>query len=205
VGKSRDAPFAWNWKPPAYFGCIGLGYIIVETVLIQRFVLLLEHPAYAAAAVVAGMLISSGVGSYLWERYHGHQLMTVAIVTIAVGLLIHGVAGGWIIHAAVGLPMLWKCIIAALLVLPLGIAMGIPLPAGMTSRSVTGPTVAAWCWGVNGSASIVASPVSVIIAMGWGFSAAVLIALGFYVLAFVIFNSLHSAQSGENYIADAEK
>ena len=43
-----------------YFIAVGLGYILVEISLIQRFVLFLGHPTYALTVVVFSLLLSSG-------------------------------------------------------------------------------------------------------------------------------------------------
>ncbi|MFQ5772430.1 MAG: hypothetical protein ACE5HX_17980, partial [bacterium] len=51
-----------------YFFCIGLAYMLIEIVLIQRFILVLEHPLYAASAVIASLLLSSACGSYVSNK-----------------------------------------------------------------------------------------------------------------------------------------
>src|SRR5206468_4481241 len=52
-----------------YFIAVGLGYILVEISLIQRFVLFLGHPTYALTVVVFLMLLSSGIGSLASRRW----------------------------------------------------------------------------------------------------------------------------------------
>src|SRR5262249_39037924 len=52
-----------------YFIAVGLGYILVEVSLIQRFVLFLGHPTYALTVVVFLMLLSSGFGSLVSRRW----------------------------------------------------------------------------------------------------------------------------------------
>ena len=44
-----------------YFLCIGVGYILIQVALIQKFVLFLGHPTYALTVIVFSMLVSSGV------------------------------------------------------------------------------------------------------------------------------------------------
>ena len=50
------------------FGCLGLGYVLVEMVLVQKLTLYLGNPVYALAVVLCGMLIFSGLGSLLSAR-----------------------------------------------------------------------------------------------------------------------------------------
>jgi len=51
-----------------YFLCLGAGYIMIQVALIQKFVLLLGHPAYALTVIVFSMLVASGAGSYWSPR-----------------------------------------------------------------------------------------------------------------------------------------
>ncbi|MEJ7583924.1 MAG: hypothetical protein WKF43_07505, partial [Acidimicrobiales bacterium] len=52
----------------SYFTFIGLGFIIFEVVLIQRFVLFLGFPTYALSVVHFALLLCTGVGSALSAR-----------------------------------------------------------------------------------------------------------------------------------------
>ena len=51
-----------------YFVCIGVGYILIQVALIQKFILFLGHPTYALTVIIFSMLISSGLGSYYSRR-----------------------------------------------------------------------------------------------------------------------------------------
>jgi spermidine synthase len=59
-------PGTW---PLLYFVAVGLGYILMEVALIQRFVLFLGHPTYALTVVVFLLLLSSGAGSLAARRW----------------------------------------------------------------------------------------------------------------------------------------
>lgn len=52
------------------FLTLGLGYLFMEMVLIERLVLFLANPGYAVAVVLAGLLFVSGWGS----AWAGRQL-----------------------------------------------------------------------------------------------------------------------------------
>lgn len=178
-----------GWRLRAYFISIGLAYIIIEVALLQRFVLLLEHPAYAASGVVAGLLISSGLGSMIWGRIGSaerRKLLPLAFGAIGVFLLFQVLFGSAVIHGLIQLPIFVKALIAAILVIPLGIAMGIPLPAGITKAGQQGSSTVAWCWAVNGAASVVASSLGVALAMAYGFATVLAVGLVCYVIAFVL-------------------
>ncbi|HET9435069.1 MAG TPA: hypothetical protein VFO37_14985, partial [Chitinophagaceae bacterium] len=51
-----------------YFSGLGAGYMLLEIVLIQKFILFFGNPVYAAAFVICSMLLSSGAGSYYSSR-----------------------------------------------------------------------------------------------------------------------------------------
>lgn len=185
----KTARFPGRGALLGYFVAIGLAYIMIETVLLQRFVLLLENPGTAASAVVAGLLISSGLGSWLWEKTPDamrFKRLRAAFALIGGGMLIHVTLGYGLVHAMIGWPMALKVSATAVLVLPLGLAMGMPLPAGMTAAGVRGSGTVAWCWAVNGAASVVASPLAVTLAMAYGFDAVLTTALVAYGGAFLL-------------------
>ena len=59
-------------RPPAaslsFFGFLGVGFLVLEVVLIQRFVLFLGFPTYALSVVLCALLVSTGVGALLTTR-----------------------------------------------------------------------------------------------------------------------------------------
>ncbi|HEU5040253.1 MAG TPA: hypothetical protein VFT84_05515, partial [Gemmatimonadales bacterium] len=61
-GADRGAPLV------GYFGALGLAYLAAEIAAIQQLTLLLGHPVYAVAAVLAAALIGSGIGSVWSDR-----------------------------------------------------------------------------------------------------------------------------------------
>src|SRR5204862_5422336 len=71
--------------PLSYFIAVGLGYILVEITLIQRFVLFLGHPTYALTVVVFSLLLSSGAGSVMARRWiaDAQKLRMVLIAVVA--------------------------------------------------------------------------------------------------------------------------
>ena len=52
-----------------YFAGLGLGYILIEVVLIQRFSLFLGYPVYSLSVVLFTMLLSSALGSLASGRF----------------------------------------------------------------------------------------------------------------------------------------
>src|SRR6185312_5387874 len=92
-----------------YFVAIGLGYILVEIALIQRFVLFLGHPTYALPVVVFLMLLSSGAGSVVSRRWIANPARVwLPLIIIASALLIDVWILPPILNSLVGAPFAVK-------------------------------------------------------------------------------------------------
>ena len=65
-----------------YFGCLGLGFMLVEIAVMQQLSLVLGHPAYSVSVTLAGMLIACGIGSLVAgvaaRRWRGNDLYAPA-------------------------------------------------------------------------------------------------------------------------------
>ena len=77
--------------------------------------------------------------------------------------------------------------VAVAMLVPIGVALGIPMPTGLRLLSRTAPQMIAWAWGMNGALSVVGATLAIFIAMNWGFTVALLAALGTYLLAAAAF------------------
>jgi hypothetical protein len=81
----------------AYFALLGLGFMFVEVPLIQGMILPLENPSYAVAVVLASVLICSGSGSLLSQRYEAlrrpRTVLILSLLIIPYGLLLTMLAG----------------------------------------------------------------------------------------------------------------
>ena len=166
----------------AYFGGIGLAYMLMEISFIQRLALFLSHPVATVAVVLAGFLCFSGLGSYVSQRW-SHQ-PGPAIMTAGVGICLIGVIYllWWDQIIAVFQPASWplRCIIALALQGPLAFLMGIPFPLGLQRLSEHAASLTPWAWGVNCFASVIAASLAVCIATSYGHSTVLLLAMGLY-------------------------
>lgn len=54
-----------RWTCVAYFAALGLGFIVIEIGLLERFLMFLGQPIYTYAVVLASLLISTGIGSHV--------------------------------------------------------------------------------------------------------------------------------------------
>ncbi|MBF5040979.1 MULTISPECIES: spermidine synthase [Myxococcaceae] len=158
-----------------YFAGLGLGFIMVEIALLQRFTLFLGQPVYTLAVVLASLLAFTGVGSALAERAlvrsGGDPLRTLrtAIPVLLALLLLTALATPLVFRAALGLDLPWRVVLSALMVAPLGIALGVPFPTGLREVAARAPELIPWAWGVNGFFTVIGSVAALMLGMGLGF------------------------------------
>jgi hypothetical protein len=156
----------------AYFGFLGLGYIAIEIVLIQRFQLFLGKPSYALSVVLFSMLSSSALGALMAERRGGSLTTlrgTLGVVIAVVGVLALGTGSVVVWAGAASEP--FRVALTVLLVAPVGFVMGMPFPMGLRHVVRLSPALVSWAWAVNGGMSVLGSVLAVIASMTAGFTA----------------------------------
>jgi hypothetical protein len=167
-----------------YFAAIGLGFLLLEIVLIQRFVLFLGFPTYALSIVLFALLIFSGVGSAISARLPaGRRTLTTVLAVVTALLTVGSFALYPMLRGLIQLAFPVRVVLAVVLIAPFGIAVGMPMPLGLARFSRRYPTSVAYAWGVNGVASVLASVLGVVIAINSGYIVATLMAAGCYGLA----------------------
>jgi hypothetical protein len=168
-----------------YFALLGLGFMFVEVPLIQGMILPLENPSYAVAVVLASVLICSGAGSLLSQKYEAlrnpRTLMILALLIIPYGLLLTLLAGK---VAAYSLEA--KFALSFLLVAPAAALMGIPFPMGIRLLGAKSPGLIPWAWAVNGCFSVLAPVLATMLALAFGFKVVFLLGALMYAGAFAV-------------------
>jgi hypothetical protein len=184
VGADRPGAGWPAWL--AYFGALGAGFMLLEVALLQHFVLLLGHPVYSLTVTLFSLLLGTGLGSLISRRIPHDRVRIVAARAIA-GIALVSLAAPlivpWVIDLAIPWPLTARIVLAGALLLPLGVLLGIPLPAGMRLLATARPDIIPWGWGLNGAFSVVGATLAVFIAMNWGFSTALVAAALVYATA----------------------
>lgn len=183
---SQNAPSEHQLSFPAtlYFGCLGVGFLFVELALIQRLIMFLGHPTYALTTVLATLLLMSGFGSFLSGRIQ--TAVGIQRLTIGIAILVLFVAFGFppILEHALGLDLVYRQIIAILLVSPVGVALGGMYPGGVRELVRIGEAATVpWTWAVNGVWGVLGSIAGMFIAMVWGYTALLLFGCVAYLVA----------------------
>jgi hypothetical protein len=87
------------------------------------------------------------------------------------------------LHLAFPLPFLARAGIALLLVAPLGLVLGVFLPAALERLRRQAPPLVPWAWGVNGILSVMAPIIAVGISTTWGINVLLVLSAAVYVVA----------------------
>jgi hypothetical protein len=172
-----------------YFGLLGAGFMLIEVAILQRFVLLLGHPVYSLTVTLFSLLLGTGLGSFVSRRIADTRVrprLLVALGGIVAIAMLAVVLFPPLIASVMGARLAARIALAVLLLLPAGLVMGIPLPAGVRLLSTRRPELLPWVWAMNGALSVVGATLAVFIAMNWGFSSTLLAGAGAYAAAGVL-------------------
>lgn len=193
LGSSDARLPANNWirgRTFAYFGLVGIAFLLMEVAWIQRLQLFLGHPVYATTAVLVAFLVFAGLGSLWSQKYsqgHARRLLVAAILTILLFSLVYFFFLSPWLMAASHLSLATRVSITLALLAPLAFAMGIPFPTGLRELGGTSRGLIPWAWGINGCTSVASAAGAPLLAMEIGLDGLIAIA----VLAYLALSTIH--------------
>jgi Spermine/spermidine synthase domain len=162
-----------------YFAALGLGFIMIEIALLQRFLLFLGQPIYTYAVVLAGLLIFTGIGSYAAGRFGPASLKRVLLCVVGL-VLITALITPMVFQAFLGFAIFWRIAIALLLIAPLGFVLGMPFPLGLRLAMQRSSALGSWAWGVNGFFTVIGTVLALMLGMMIGFRMVLMLACACY-------------------------
>jgi hypothetical protein len=170
-----------------FFSLIGVGFMFIEIPLIQRFVLPLGHPTYSMSVSLPAILLGAALGSYLSGRGRLTPSSRLAIAVIGIGLCTAALQTGHdaLIRAVLTWPQEARLASVGFIATVFGVFMGIPFPTAVAALAGHRGLIPL-AWTVNGGTTVVASVVAIPIAMAWGFSAVLMMAVACYVAAWLM-------------------
>ncbi len=184
----------WRGRMTAilYFSCLGAGFIIIELTFIQVFMKLIGYPLYTYSLVIFTMLLAAGLGSLtagVWN-IHPKRLWWLPFSGV---LLFGGLL--WQFHSDIfriflASELYLRMLVGAGMIVPIGFFMGMPLPIGILALERSPAGAIAWAWGMNGFFTVTGGLIAAMLSIYVGFSMTLLIALGIYLLAFVLYARL---------------
>jgi hypothetical protein len=154
-----------------YFASLGLGFMFIEIVLIQKFTLYLGDPVYAVSTVLGIVLVGSGIGALRSSRILPHPrtiglvASIVAILSLAYLMILPAV-----FDATISFPHAARTAIGVVLLFPMAFVMGYPFPLGLRMISEQSRAQIPWAWGVNGCLSVIGASAAPLISIEWGFA-----------------------------------
>jgi hypothetical protein len=181
-----------------YFALIGIGFMLVQIPLVQRFSVYLGHPTYAVSVVLFSMILAAGAGSLCSdlvpvERRSGWLAalpLTIAALLVGVALSLQT-----LIDATIAQGLLSRCATAVAVVAVPAFLMGTCLPFGLRLVRRQGEAVLPWMWGINGACSVLAAVSAIGLSMTWGIDANLGIAAVCYALLAFVGPSLARARA----------
>lgn len=166
-------------RPAAAATGLGAAFLCVELALIQRFTLAAGGALYAVSFVLFSLLAWSATGALIfggvWRRFDRGVTAACVAAAMAVALTALLVRDLQWLDAISSDSV--RLLLVALLLAPVGLAMGCPFP-GLLAQS---DSRIASLWAVNGGASVAGGIIAVLALRVGGTTHALLLAAGLYV------------------------
>jgi len=178
-------------RPVFLFALIGIGFMIIEISLIQRFILYLGQPVLSMAVLLFSLLLGAGSGSLYSGRLTGEKTfkgITTATICIAALTIAYIFLIPFIFGQLLGLSLALRLLVMVVMLVPLGFIMGFPFPLGIRAlKTMEMDRYIPWMWGLNGVGAVLGSAFTIVIAISLGFAQALLIGAICYLFVFLIF------------------
>ena len=104
------------------------------------------------------------------------------LLTLIAGLALVTTGLELTVHYLLNVSLMWRYLIAILIILPVGLLMGLPFPLGM-HYILENPVQRAYAWSVNGCASVLSSIAAAQLALSFGIPLIAMCAIVSYLLA----------------------
>jgi len=170
-----------------FFSLLGIGFMLIEVSLIQKFILFLGKPMLSLSITLFSLLISSGIGSIYSNKLKNNILNKIVIISVIIGIIIiiYTVTLPYIFNLYLGNTIIERSIISGIILIPLGFFLGLMFPLGMTIlEQAKEDDKISWMWGINGATSVFGSVLAISIAVLLGFSYALITgALAYFLIA----------------------
>jgi len=158
--------------------------MFVEIGIIQRASLYLGHPVYGLAIGLFGIIVATGVGSLVSERWALDTptrlaawacLLTLFIALLSVWFpLLVGAFEGY------GLAVRVPVVLAA--IVPSGLLMGFGFPTGLRLVERIDARSTPWFWAVNGAAGVLAASLAVATSISFSINVSLWLGAACYLL-----------------------
>ena len=173
------------------FSMLGIGFMLLEISFIQRFVLFLGQPVLSLAILLSSLLGGAGMGSVWSGRFPPNKISKgIAMISLSIVGMVFGYTFllPIIFNQLLGLDLTTRLLATIFMIIPFGFLTGSPFPLGirwLKERSLENHIP--WMWGINGVSSVMGSVTTIVVAISFGFTEALLVSAGCYFITFLIF------------------
>jgi len=173
----------------SYFLLLGLGYMFLEMGFIQKLTLLIGYPVFGVAVTLVGFLVFSGCGSAVAGRFSrdsSRRLIWTAVLAVIIIGAVEITVLKLSFNYLVGFSRPVRCLVGLGITVPPAFFMGMPFPTAIRELRCDGGVLVPWAWCVNGFASVTGAVLGTLLAVSFGFTMVVLVAMACYFLAALI-------------------
>ena len=167
-----------------YFAALGMGFILIEISLMQRFVLFLGFPTYSLSVVLFSLLTYTGIGSACSGFLRPPLGRTLTVLGAALAVYTAALLVGFpvVFDAFLRSALAARIVVAMLLIAPLGVLLGMFFPLGIRAVEHVDVRLVPWAWAINGCATVIGTILAVMVAMVTGFDVVMIAALATYAI-----------------------
>src|SRR5262249_37424422 len=181
---ARECPLPLAVAGSLYFSLIGMGFMLAEIALLQRFSVYLGHPIYSLSVCLFSLILASGLGSMASERLKLNsrgKFQTWALL-VAAYLVTMGQILPTVFQHTTGQDRLVRIVISVAAIVPLGFLLGFAFPTGMRLVEAIDRQPTPWFWGINGATGVLASVLGVMFSMALGIHVTMLLSALCYLM-----------------------
>lgn len=167
-----------------YFMCLGIGFMLLEIPVLQKFILLLGRPIFSFSVILFSLLLSTSLGSLSSSFFKDKKLPKLVILSslaVVCITIIYLLSLSQIIKSLLSLNLENRILLTFALLFPLGFFMGIPFPSGIRLLKSEDKNVP-FAWGINGITSVFGSVLATVMGVAVGFSFALVLSIFAYIL-----------------------
>ncbi|MBN2328613.1 MAG: class I SAM-dependent methyltransferase [Candidatus Omnitrophica bacterium] len=180
----RETSFSLAVGGTFYFSLLGLGFMFAEMGLIQRLSVFLGHPTYSLSVVLFSLILSTGLGSFLSDRWalRTKKSFCFWVIFVCIYILMLPMTLKFAFNVFQSADALLRIIVSIVVIAPMGILLGFGFPSGMSLVENFDKKPTPWFWGVNGATGVLASGLTVATSITFGISASFWVAAACYSL-----------------------
>lgn len=189
-----------------YFSCLGLGFIMLQVVLIQIFHKLIGFPVHTFVLVISTMLLSAGIGSICCGKFLkmvGNRTFVVFLLIIVYGMIFIFTFEK-LFYLLLSYPLSLRLLAGAVMIAPLAFFMGMPFPIGILGLSTHNRAAIPWAWALNGFFTVLGGYLAIVVSINSSFITVLFLSLLIYAVALLVVRKSVSEPLPESLLPESQ-